>query len=195
MAHIYAHVGKLDKEHGRIYRVAGDVEAAAWEPKLARGKDAASLAWLLERLHHPYRWQRNHARQLIAEHPLRETAHESLNKLLHTGSDQVALEALWTIHLCGWLADSIPHQATAPSSVDLHALAQHASADVRAWGVRLACDDSAVGDATLAAIVDLAKNEQDPHVLSQLSLFGEAVAGGCGAADCGGARRSRITAG
>lgn len=169
VAHIYAHVGKLDKEHGRIYRVAGDVEAAAWEPKLARGKDAASLAWLLERLNHPYRWQRSHARQLIAEHPLRETAHESLNKLLHTGSDQVALEALWTIHLCGWLADSIPHQATAPSSVDLHSLAQHASADVRAWVVRLVCDDSVVGDATLAAIIDLAKSERDPHVLSQLA--------------------------
>ena len=122
VAHIYAHVGKLDKDHGRVYRVAGTLDAEAWDPKLARGTDQRSLEWLVGRLQHPYRWQRSNARQLIAEHPLRETARESLNKLLHT-EKQAALEALWTMHLCGWIADTIPHKTGDAQAVSLEQLA------------------------------------------------------------------------
>ncbi len=168
VAHIYAHVGKLDKDHGRVYRLAGSKQAAAWDPKIARGGDATSLAWLIERLQHPYRWQRSSARQLIAEHPLRESARGTLNKLLHT-SDPVALEALWTMHLCGWVADTIPFDAATKDAVDFRPLAIHDSADVRAWAVRLVCDDGEIEPATLDAMIELAGRESDAHVLSQLA--------------------------
>jgi len=168
VAHIYAHVGKLDKDHGRIYRVAGTSQGAVWEPKKARGQDAESLVWLLERLKHPYRWQRAQARQLIAEHPLRSTAREPLNKLLHT-EGQAALEALWTMHLCGWIADTIPHHSGEQSAVAFNSLANHVSADVRAWAVRLVCDDQLVELQTLAELLALAAREQDPQVLSQIA--------------------------
>ena len=168
VAHIYAHVGKLDKDHGRIYRVAGTTQGAVWEPKIARGKDAASLAWLVERLKHPYRWQRSHARQLIAEHPLRSTVREPLNKLLQTDG-QAALEALWTMHLCGWIADTIPHRSDDAAAVDFKSLSNHASADVRSWAVRLVCDDQQVASNTLTELMALAQREQDPQVLSQIA--------------------------
>ena len=168
VAHIYAHVGKLDKEHGRIYRIAGGMDAAAWKPAMARGKTAESLAWLLDRLSHPYRWQRANARQLIADHPLRATAREPLNKLLHT-TDQIALEALWTLHLCGWVSDTIPARADESPVVDLKMLSGHTSADVRRWGVRLVCDDEQVDASTLESLLALAKTEQNPLVLSQIA--------------------------
>ncbi len=168
VAHIYAHVGKLDKDHGRIYRVAGTLPGAEWDPKAARGQDAESLSWLIERLKHPYRWQRAHARQLIAEHALRATALERLKNLLQT-EGQAALESLWTMHLCGWLADTIPHRAGQPVAVEFNALTHHVSADVRAWAVRLVCDDQLVDRQTFAALLSLANREQNPQVLSQLA--------------------------
>lgn len=168
VAHIYAHVGKLDKDHGRIYRVAGTTQGAAWEPKMARGQDAQSLAWLLERLKHPYRWQRSHARQLIAEHPLRNTARNALSQLLQTNG-QAGLEALWTMHLCGWIPDSIPFRSQESAAVDLRTLTSHASADVRSWVVRLVCDDQLVNAQTLKELLALAERERDPQVLSQIA--------------------------
>ncbi len=168
VAHLYAHVGKLDKDHGRIYRVAGTSLGADWEPKKARGQDAESLAWLLKRLEHPYRWQRAHARQLIAEHPLRGSARDSLNKLLRT-EGQSALEALWTIHLCGWIGDTIPFGSDKQAAVELRSLTNHVSADVRAWTARLVCDDQLVDSQTLAELLGLAAREQDPQVLSQIA--------------------------
>ena len=168
VAHIYAHVGKLDKDHGRIYRIAGGLVAAAWEPAMARGKTAESLTWLLERLKHPYRWQRANARQLLADHPLREAARESLNKLLHT-EGQAALEALWTMHLCGWIPDTIPFKVDETLTNEFKTLANHTSADVRRWGVRLVCDDEQVEPRTLEELLVLARTEQDLQVLSQIA--------------------------
>ncbi len=168
VAHLYAHVGKLDKDHGRIYRVAGTSSGAEWESKKARGQDAGALGWLLERLKHPYRWQRAHARQLISQHPLRSAAREPLNKLLHT-EGQAALEALWTMHLCGWVADTIPYRSDKQSAAELKSLTNHVSADVRAWTVRLVCDDQRVELQTLAVLLALAAHEQDSQVLSQIA--------------------------
>jgi putative heme-binding domain-containing protein len=168
VAHIYAHVGKLDKDHGRIYRVAGTTPGATWEPKKARGKDAESLEWLLVRLKHPYRWQRSHARQLIAEHPLRSAAREPLRKLLQM-EGQAALEALWTMHLCGWIADTIPYRSDETPVVEFKSLTNHASADVRSWAVRLVCDDQQVASNTLSELRLLAERELEPQVLSQIA--------------------------
>ncbi len=169
VAHIYAHVGKLDRDHGRVYRLAGAMQAPAWEPALARGTNAESLTWLLERLRHPYRWQRHHARQLIAEHPLREAARVPLKSML-AEDGQSALEALWTAHLCGWVDDTIPCRSSQPEAlVEFATLTKHPSPDVRSWSVRLVCDDEVVSPATFFALLELATREQNPHVLSQIA--------------------------
>ncbi len=109
VAHLYAHVGKLDKDHGRLYRLAPPETAgphAAWDASLASATDAAAVDQLVAKLRHPYRWQRNQARQLLARHPLRAKALPALKQLLD--SDEHALEALWAVHACGWLADASP---------------------------------------------------------------------------------------
>ena len=105
---------------------------------------------------------------MIAEHPLRSSARDSLNKLLQTDG-QAALEALWTMHLCGWISDTIPHRSGEQLAIAFKPLANHISPDVRAWAVRLVCDDQLVESLTLTELVALATKEQDPQVLSQIA--------------------------
>ncbi len=74
VAHLYAHVGKMDREHGRVYRFKPNHSPTVfpWEPSFASGIDLDSLDHLSEQLKHPYRWNRWKARELIAKHPLKK---------------------------------------------------------------------------------------------------------------------------
>jgi putative heme-binding domain-containing protein len=87
---------------------------------------------------------------------------------LHTDG-QAALEALWTMHLCGWIADTIPYRSGEQSAVAFKSLTNHVLPDVRAWAVRLVCDDQLVEAQTLTELLALAAREQDPQVLSQIA--------------------------
>lgn len=176
VAHIYAHVGKLDKDHGRLYRLAPDdapVARAVWDAELATATDESSVHALVAKLKHPLRWQRWNARQLLSRHPQKQVARELLKQML-AGDDRDALEALWTIHACGWLADSMvaPRSASSDNAndwIEPATLLAHANPHVRSWTVRLVADDHDVDATTLAAILKLAGRESDPSVLSQLA--------------------------
>ncbi|MGN6547547.1 MAG: c-type cytochrome, partial [Aureliella sp.] len=145
--------------------------------KLATATDEASVHALVQKLKHPLRWQRWHARQLLARHPLKGVAVEPLKQMLASdGRD--ALEALWAIHACGWLADSIATESAYAANAVLRRtsdfvhpadLFSHANPHVRSWALRLAADDRDVSAATLVAMVKLAATESDPLVLSQLA--------------------------
>lgn len=170
VAHIYAHVGKLDKDRGRLYRLAppkGFQPRFPWDARLASGTDEASVTALVAKLSHPLRWQRWQARQLLARHPLKKLALPVLLELLTRDSD--ALETLWALHACGWLDDTLLTDAQAQTLVQPAELLQHNVADVRSWVIRLVADDLEVSAKTLAALQDLAKRETDPSVLTQLA--------------------------
>ncbi|MCC6511885.1 MAG: c-type cytochrome [Pirellulaceae bacterium] len=170
VAHLYAHVGKLDKDHGRLYRLAPpDAPNAtqAWDGSLATATDQASVAKLIEKLKHPLRWQRWHARQLLARHPLKASALPALKQML-TERD-TALEALWAVHACGWLADSMQSDAQSRELIEPAQLMDHAEARVREWAVRLAADDNDVSAVTQSALRKLARQENDPSVLVQVA--------------------------
>ncbi len=170
VAHLYAHVGKMDRDHGRLYRLAPpDTPSprAAWDSKLATATDAASLQRLVEKLQHPLRWQRWHARQLLARHPLKAQALPALRSMLENPS--TALEALWAVHACGWLADSMQVDAQAKELIEPATLMTHAHAPVREWSVRLAADDQQLSARTLEALTQLARSESDPSVLVQIA--------------------------
>lgn len=176
VAHLYAHVGKMDRDHGRIYRLFPDkiAQAESWEPMRATGSDRASIQYLLDHLAHPYRWQRWKARELIANHPLRDELFEAIE---HRTKEKglIGLESLWTAHACGWLADTIPFRGG--KSLRLNALLNNANPAVRAWAVRLVCDDRTIHRETATLIESLASSESNVKVLCQIASSAKRLSG------------------
>lgn len=170
VAHLYAHVGKMDREHGRLYRLAppdSPTPHSAWDGKLATSSDAAGLQSIVDKLQHPLRWQRWQARQLLNRHPLKTQALPALKTMLENPA--TSLEALWAVHACGWLADSISVDPQAKELIEPSKLVTHPHAQVREWAVRLAADDHNYSSNTLSAVTRLAKHENDPSVLVQIA--------------------------
>lgn len=197
VAHIYAFEGKLDRDRGRVFRLAptasssddlsaktpptnalgdeaGPGQVEPWNSVLAHGEDTASLEYLFGCLSHSYRWQRWNARWRIAMHPMRGQARRRLEAVLLSPEPREAtgvfpLEALWTAHACGWILDTIPADPNASASgMDPVRLMQHPHPDVRAWAVRLVCDDGAVTPRIRQAIATCATQESDLHTLCQI---------------------------
>jgi len=168
VAHLYAHVGKMDRDHGRVYRLIPKQAPVAtlWEPNLAHGTDLQSLAYLKTKLSHPYRWQRWRARELIAKHPLKTEVRSTLENAID-GGGQLALESLWTMHACGWLDDTM--SAVGEDGLSLSKLLSNKNPAVRAWAVRLVCDDRQVSPSSAAAIEALAASESNVKVLCQIA--------------------------
>lgn len=153
-----SHVSPVDdwrKDLGRIWRVVPDGGA----PPVRFDLSTASVYELLDILaNSENRWQRRHASLWIGWRELHEAA-DTLLDWLDQHSDQRALEALLTLNLLDrW-----------DSEVAAIAL-DHANADVRRWAVRLLGDRPAAVDPwPQDRLRELARDEQDPEVLSQLA--------------------------
>ena len=173
VAHLYAHEGKMDREHGRVYRleptkenVSVPANGLAWNAALANSLDEKSLEYLVDRLNHPYRWQRWMARRLIAEHPARDTRHNQILDGILDDKNRT-LEYLWTAHACGWIGDTVlAGSETTHSPIKF---IRHPDPQVRSWAIRLVCDDNAASNDVCDAICQLATEENDPAVLCQIA--------------------------
>ncbi len=168
VAHLYAHVGKMDRDHGRVYRLKPDNAPAVekWDPSLANRGDRDAARFLLSHLNHPYRWQRWRARELIARHPLREELRMELEQGIEKGG-QTGLEYLWTAHACGWIEDSI--LSSSNESLSLDKLLSNSNPAIRAWTIRLICDDRRISGTSLSAMLKLASVEKNIKVLCQIA--------------------------
>ncbi len=169
VAHIYAHVGKYDREHGRVYRLAPCEPIAseeAWNPAWAQASDSATLDALVQKLRSPMRWQRWRARELIARHPLKSLARDRLLAMANENSS-TAVDALWTLHLCGWIQDCLTSSTEA--NIPPERFFDSPVAAVREWAVRLACDDGELNSETAQRLRKRARIEDDPMVLVQLA--------------------------
>ncbi len=168
VAHLYAHVGKMDRDHGRVYRLSPDNAPAVkkWDPSLANRSDRDAIRFLLSQLNHPYRWQRWRARELIARHPLRDELRKELENGIEKGG-QLGLEYLWTAHACGWIEDSILSSGT--DSLGLDKLLSNTNPAVRAWAIRLVCDDRIISRTTLSTMLKVASVEKDIKVRCQIA--------------------------
>lgn len=169
VAHLYAHVGKMDRDHGRVYRLAPskrDDAPSDWNAVLANGTDEKSLEYLAASLEHPYRWQRWMARRLIANHPLKDRLFGRISNEL-AGNGKHVLDWLWVAHACGFLEDTIATAGT--KAIPIAKLLGHPNQEVRAWSIRLACDDREVGSQAANAIRSLAQSENDARVLCQIA--------------------------
>lgn len=175
VAHLYAHQGKMDREHGRVYRLSAldtsdkpsdsnNTQSTTWNPSLANAKTLEAIAYLTSRLNHPIRWQRWMARRLISTHPMREQSRNFIISNSKAATD-FAVEYLWTAHLCGWLSDTIHATET---SEPIKNWFDHPDPIVRLWAIRLSCDDGITSTETLSALGSRAAAEQDTSVLCQI---------------------------
>ncbi len=151
IAHLRHNDGVIDRDTGRIYRLAA--KDATFRKPVDLGKKTS--AELVELLTSENRWQRQTALRLLGDCKDRSTL-PGLNAMLFASHGQSALEALWAIHLTGGF-----DAATALKALD------HAEPTVRAWAIRLLADDHQLGGPIAAKVAELTRTEPSVHVRSQ----------------------------
>jgi putative membrane-bound dehydrogenase-like protein len=142
--------GRIDRETGRIYRLAA--ANARPSPTIDLGKK--STAELIAILRSDNRWQRQTALRLLGERR-DEAALGPLRAMLQDGDGAHAIEALWALHLVRGV-DKMP----------VESLITHSEPMVRAWTVRLLADDHKLG-ALATKVAELAEREESVFVRSQ----------------------------
>jgi len=154
--HASHYQGRIDRDRGRVWRLAAAGASPARLPDLARDDGAA----LVERLSDPNRWIRQTALLELA-HRQPEGARDRVSRRLFgptPGPAPFPLDLAWALIRLG-----------APSEEEWIALLGHSDPWVRAWAVRLACDDGRVPPSLLARLETAATKEDDPRVRSQLA--------------------------
>jgi len=146
--HSSHYAGRIDRTNGRIYRIKGK---SSPKPKVTVEGD------LVAALKHPQRAHRQTANRLIGD---RKDASmiPALLAQAKQSDGQTALESLWALYQCGGLTEDVARQMLA-----------HNDQYVRAWTVRLLCDDYEVEPQIAKALADLAANEGYIAVRKQLA--------------------------
>jgi putative heme-binding domain-containing protein len=152
--HYLNHEGQIDPASGRIYRLrAKGTGTPAATPDFSR----LVTSELIELLAGPNKWTRQTALRVIGDRKDRSAARE-LKRIIADSTGQIALEALWALHLVDGL-----DEGTALLTLD------HPDAFVRLWTVRLLCDASRVSPAVASALARRAALEPNIEVRSQLA--------------------------
>lgn len=158
------HVDPRDTWHrasGRIYRLRGKTADPLDVPDFSQ----LSNAELIGMLGHKNRWMRQQALRQFGDR--RDAAViPQLKEILNTKTGQIALEALWAIHLSGGFDAETARQGL-----------QHADPYVRMWSVRLLGDQGAIPTGVADALVAMAKREDQAEVRSQLACTAKRLPG------------------
>ena len=142
-----------DRTNGRIYCV----RPAKWIPRRTPRLSDMSSDQLVDLLGESNNWLVRRARRLLADR--RDgSVRGKLFAMLDKPDDSRALEALWTLHVCGGLTEN-----------DLLRLLDHPRDDVRRWTVRLVGDEEQVTPQVAARLAKLAATEPSVLVRSQLA--------------------------
>lgn len=143
-----------DRSNGRIYRVAHGARKTIEPFDLERASSDALITYL----DHKNRWWEETARRVMWERRDRKVLSRLLEELIQERDERRALRVLWALDACGGLDLRVATE-----------LLGHPLEGVRAWAVRRAGDegwwDARWGDRLRA----LARDEQSPHVRSQLA--------------------------
>lgn len=150
--HSSHYAGRIDRTNGRIYRLTA-ADSAAKKPVAVASKRED----LVKALQHPARWHRQNAVRVIGDLKDADLIPELLQQTLES-TDQTALESLWALNASGGLTDDVAYQ-----------MLQHQDQFVRAWTVRLLCDQYQVAPKIAAALAKLAGNEAYIEVRKQLA--------------------------
>ncbi len=162
IAHGQHFQGQVDPTNGRIFRLKQKGAPAAKPFDLG----AKSTGELIDALSLPNKWFRQEALRLLAHRADRSAIPRLRQSALQSGEPQRALEALWALNLTGGFDESFA--AKAIESPDEH---------VRAWAVRLACDDGSIESGFAARLANLASNDPSPFVRAQLAVSSRRLAG------------------
>ena len=157
IAHLRHNEGSIDKDTGRIYRLAAK-DATFHKPVDLGQKTSKELVELFKS---DNRWQRQTALRLLGDRRDR-SALPDLTAMLFAGGGQPALEALWAIHLTGEFDTAVAMKAL-----------DHPEPLVRAWAVRLLADDHQLGGEVFAKVAGLSHSEPSVQVRSQWASSSE----------------------
>jgi putative membrane-bound dehydrogenase-like protein len=150
--HVIA-VDDWEKDTGRIYRVA---------PAGLKSYDAFDLSklssdQLVDLLSNPNDWYARMARRILAERR-DQSIIPRLRKIALAETGRLALQSLWALYVSGGFDDAF--------AADLLA---HINPDVRAWTVRLLCDEKNVSASIQPKLVELARKDPSAFVRMQLA--------------------------
>ena len=160
-----SHIDPRDTWHkssGRIYRLKNKEPQP---PLPAFDLSTYNNDQLVALLSHPNKWFRQQALRQFADRKDR-MAVPKLMQLVASENGQLALEALWAIHLSGGFTDSVACNAL-----------QHKDPFVRMWAVRLSGDDNKVSPEVSRQLAELAYREQHAEVRSQLASTAKRLPG------------------
>lgn len=146
--------GQIEKDTGRIYRL----QSTEKKPLALFDLRSKTTAELVDVLKHKNRWFRHTAIRLLGERRDRSVVPKLLD-LIRTHDGQLSLDAFFALNRVSGLDDSL-----------IGELLQHRNPYVRAWTVRLACDDGVeVSSGIAAALSNLSNRESHVEVRSQLA--------------------------
>ncbi len=151
--HTRSEEGKINRDTGRIYRLAAKDAKPIAPFNLAK----LPTAELIEQLRNSNPWFRQTALRLLGDRK-DKTAIPTLTRLIDENRGQLALEALWALNLSGGL-----NEAAAIKTL------KHENPYVRLWTVRLLCDEKIVSPKIAEQLVAMARTEPDVEVRSQLA--------------------------
>ncbi|MCA9059089.1 MAG: c-type cytochrome, partial [Planctomycetaceae bacterium] len=154
--HSSHYAGRIDRTSGRIYRL---VPAGKPSPAVRRapGMQTWSDERLLEELQSPAKWKRQSALRVIGDRGSRFEA-ANLEQRLAKAAGQDALELLWAFHLTGGLTEEAALR-----------LLKHPDPFVRAWTIRMICDEHQISQRSAAALAVHAQHEGYIEVRTQLA--------------------------
>lgn len=151
IAHLGHNDGVIDRDSGRIYRIAAK-DAAFRKPADLSKKSSKELVDLLAS---DNRWERNMAIRLLGDRKDR-TILPLLLKRITPARGQLALEYLWALNAIDGLNAKMAEN-----------LLRHKEPQVRAWVVRLLGDDHRLGETIAPKLAEIACNEPEVQARSQ----------------------------
>ena len=151
--HASHYQGRIHRESGRVYRLRSKTASYSNLGDLS----SKSTTELVELLSHSNKWVRQTSLRLIADRRDRATT-DGLKQVVAKSSGQTALEAFWAVNLCGGFDEEYAAKTLF-----------HDDPYVRQWTVRLLCDDNEVESEMGTQLVQLANQELNVRVRSQLA--------------------------
>jgi len=151
IAHLGHNDGVIDRDTGRIYRIAAK-DAKFRKPVDLSKKTSAEL---VEVLKSDNRWEREIANRLLGDRKDTSVL-PMLTKQLFESKGQLALETLWALNLTGGFDVALAEKTLV-----------HPEPQVRLWTVRLLGDDHRLGDKIVGKLAEIARNEPSLYARSQ----------------------------
>ena len=150
--HVIA-VDDWEKDTGRIWRLAPkDLKPNGPIDLEKLGSDT-----LVDQLSNPNDWYARTARRILADRRDSSVV-PRLREMLLKETGRLALESLWALYVSGGFDDAFAA-----------GLLDHANPDVRAWTIRLLCDEKNVSASLLPKLIELARKDASAAVRMQLA--------------------------